>query len=64
MPSPGFEPGSPRPQPKSDDLDRSAMGPARASNSLTLKHANMSGLDLWVIWFYMGHLLLHSTVVI
>ena len=28
MPSPGFEPGSPRPQSKSDDLDRTAMGPA------------------------------------
>ena len=28
MPSSGFEPGSPRPQSKSDDLDRSAMGPA------------------------------------
>ena len=28
MPSPGFEPGSPQPQSKSDDLDRSAMGPA------------------------------------
>ena len=27
MPSPGFEPGSPRPQSKSDDFDRSAMGP-------------------------------------
>ena len=25
LPSPGFEPGSPRP--RSDDLDRSAMGP-------------------------------------
>ena len=28
MPSPGFEPGSPRPQSKSDNLDRLAMGPA------------------------------------
>ena len=27
MSLPGFEPGSPRPQSKSDDLDRSAMGP-------------------------------------
>ena len=26
-PSPGFEPGSPRPQFKSDNLDRSAIGP-------------------------------------
>ena len=29
MPSPGFEPVSPKPQSKSDDLDPSAMGPAR-----------------------------------
>ena len=28
LPPPGFEPGSPRPQSKSDDLDRSAIGPA------------------------------------
>ena len=28
MPSPVFEPGSPRPQSKSDDLDCLAMGPA------------------------------------
>ena len=28
MPLPGFEPGSPRPQSKSDDLDCLAMGPA------------------------------------
>ena len=28
MPLPGFEPGSPRPQSKYDDLDRSAIGPA------------------------------------
>ena len=27
--SPRFEPGSPRPRSKSDDLDRSAMGPAQ-----------------------------------
>ena len=36
MPSPGFEPGSPRPQSKSDDLDRSAMGPALAFNLIVL----------------------------
>ena len=34
MPSPGFEPGSPRPQSKSDDLDRSAMGPALGGPTL------------------------------
>ena len=28
LPTLGFEPGSPQPQSKSDDLDRSAMGPA------------------------------------
>ena len=28
MPSTRFEPGSPRPQFKSDDIDRSVMGPA------------------------------------
>ena len=27
LPLPGFEPGSPRPRSKSDDLDCSAMGP-------------------------------------
>ena len=30
LPSPGFEPGSPRPQSKSDNLDRSAIGPTLA----------------------------------
>ena len=30
MPLPRFEPGSPQPRSKSDDLDRSAMGPALA----------------------------------
>ena len=38
MPLPGFEPGSPRPQSKSDDLDRSAMGPARRYYFLDLLH--------------------------
>ena len=45
MPSPGFEPGSPRPQSKSDDLDRSAMGPAY-QNSISLSEITSSFLEV------------------
>ena len=37
MPLPGFEPGSLLPQSKSDDLDRSAMGPAYDIESILLQ---------------------------
>ena len=41
MPSPGFEPWSPRPRSKSDDFNRSAMGPpgAKISNGASLQFA-------------------------
>ena len=39
MPSPGFEPRSPRPQSKSDDLDRLAMGPASTNKNISFLNA-------------------------
>ena len=36
MPSPGFDPESPQPQSKSNDLDRSAMDPLYISKILLL----------------------------
>ena len=38
MPSPGYEPGSPQPQSKSEELDRSAMGPAFTDTCSLIKH--------------------------
>ena len=51
MPLPGFEPRSPRPQSISDDLDRSAMGPAfpiyyfLLSNFFKLYYLEASGVN-------------------
>ena len=65
MPSPGFEPGSPRPQSKSDDLDRSAMGPTyffekvsfwTLSKSSSIFSEQSEKIYLWSLWLVPTHL--------